>query len=426
MTLPSLLSDVLTPLFDAVQTHAPVLSTALAWQPWLPQAQSTANPAVVAVSTPPVAWIPSLPMLFTVFGIALAVGMVLVPVIRYYSLKANLYDAPGERKIHTQPIPRLGGVAIFIAFVVALGLGSTLHPQVNAILLSKGNLGLFAGGALMFILGLLDDLFNLSPYVKLLWQFVAASVAFGMGVSIEALDLPGNLILYLKALSFTITAGWLVGLSNAMNFIDGVDGLAGGVAVFASLTLCILALFTGQPQAALLCAALAGGCLAFLAFNFHPAKLFMGDSGALFIGFALASIAVLGVLKIYTVMMIAPILVLCVPVLDITYAVLRRLLRGKNPFIADGDHLHHRLLKQGLSQPMVVATFYGACILSGIFVSIYLNAFPVYVQATAGLIALATLLIKTVQSPWGQRWLLPDPHTSATSTSVSVSQGGSN
>lgn len=366
------------------------------------------TPPQLAVSTPIESWMPFLPTIILVFGLALVASLILVPLVRHYALQAQLFDAPGERKIHTQPIPRLGGVGIFLAFITALGVLGALNQL--PFVLSKGNLGLFAGGTLIFVLGLLDDLFNLSPYVKLAGQFLAATVAFGLGVSIEALDLPGSLILYLKAFSFTITAGWMVGLCNAMNFIDGVDGLAGGVAVFSSLTLCILALFTGQPQAALLSAALAGACLGFLAFNFHPAKIFMGDSGALFIGFALASIAILGVLKVYTVMMIAPILVLCVPVLDILYSTLRRLIKGRNPFIADGEHLHHRLLRQGLSQPMVVAAFYAACFVSGVVVTYYVHSLPVFLMASGGVLLLAWGLIRLVQSPKVQALLETSNH----------------
>ena len=326
------------------------------------------------------------------FAIALVSSLVLVPVVRHYALKADLLDAPGERKIHSQPIPRLGGVAIFVSFLVALGCLGALG-QLTDLIFTRGNLGLIAGGTLMFLLGLLDDLVNLSPYVKLAGQFLASIVAFGMGVSVDALDLPGSMLLVLNALSFPVTVLWLVGISNAVNFIDGIDGLAGGVGVLSSLTMVVVALFTGQPQAALLAALLAGACLGFLIYNTNPAKIFMGDSGALFIGFTLACLGVVGVLKTYTVVMLTPMIVLCVPVLDITYSTLRRLLRGKNPFVADGDHLHHRLLKAGLSQRKTVFAFYLVCIFSGLLVSHYVRSDWFYLKMVGGVVLLTIALL---------------------------------
>ena len=337
---------------------------------------------------------PSLPPLQLGLGFAIALlsSLVLVPVVRHYALKAELLDAPGERKIHAQPIPRLGGVAIFVSFLVALGCLGALG-QLTDLIFSRGNLGLIAGGTLMFLLGLLDDLVNLSPYVKLAGQFLASIVAFGMGVSVDALDLPGSMLLVLNALSFPVTVLWLVGISNAVNFIDGIDGLAGGVGVLSSLTMVVVALFTGQPQAALLAALLAGACLGFLIYNTNPAKIFMGDSGALFIGFTLACLGVVGVLKTYTVVMLTPMVVLCVPVLDITYSTFRRLLKGKNPFVADGDHLHHRLLKAGLSQRKTVFAFYLVCVFSGLLVSHYVRSDVVYLAMVGGVALLAIALL---------------------------------
>jgi UDP-GlcNAc:undecaprenyl-phosphate GlcNAc-1-phosphate transferase len=333
----------------------------------------------------------------TALGFDLALGFVaslvaslfLVPLVARYALKAGLFDAPGERKIHVHPVPRLGGVAIFMSFIIALGVVGVFGHSPAVFLFGKGNLGLIAGGMLIFLLGLLDDLLNLSPYIKLAGQFLAAFVAFGMGVSIEALDLPGSLLLVLNALSLPFTLLWMVGISNAVNFIDGVDGLAGGVGMFAAMTLAVVAIFTGQPQVALLALILCASCLGFLVYNLHPARIFMGDSGALFIGFTLACLSVLGVLKTYTVVVLAPVLVLCIPVLDITYSTLRRLLLGKNPFIADGEHLHHRLLKAGLSQPKVVAVFYALAILSGLLVAYYVHSLGLYLKLMGVLNVLA-------------------------------------
>lgn len=346
------------------------------------------------------------------FASALIASLCLVPLVGRYALKAGLFDAPGERKIHQHPVPRLGGVAIFVSFIVALGIVGALGHSPTVFLISKGNLGLIAGGTLIFLLGLLDDLVNLSPYVKLVGQFLAAFVAFGMGVSIEALDLPGSLLLVLNAFNVPFSLLWMVGISNAVNFIDGVDGLAGGVGMFAAMTLAVVAIFTGQLQVALLALILCASCLGFLIHNLHPARIFMGDSGALFIGFTLACLSILGVLKTYTVVVLAPILVLCIPVLDITYSTLRRLSLGRNPFIADGEHLHHRLLKAGFSQPKVVAVFYALALLSGLMVSYYVHSLMLYLKIMSILNALAfTLAIVLRYKDWFSK-----PNTPATSS----------
>jgi UDP-GlcNAc:undecaprenyl-phosphate/decaprenyl-phosphate GlcNAc-1-phosphate transferase len=338
-------------------------------------------------------WVPLLVSFFT----ALLVGLMVVPMVRHYALKAGLVDQPGGRKMHSTPVPRLGGIGIYVAFLSGLGvLGLVMgHSPIS----SPGSLGLLAGGAMMFMLGLLDDLLDLSPYVKLLGQFLACLVAFGLGVSIDALDLPVSKILVLNGLALPVTMGWMIGISNAVNFIDGVDGLAAGVSTLASLTLVVVALFTSQPEAALLASLLAGASLSFLVYNLPPARLFMGDSGALFIGFTLSAIAITGVLKTYTVVMLTPILVLAVPILDITYSTLRRVLTGRNPFIADADHLHHRLLKTGLPPSRVVMVFYSVCLASGLLVGHYVNSLALYVGLAVGLIAL-TIPLYLLRRKW--------------------------
>jgi len=327
------------------------------------------------------------------FSAALVSSLICVPIVAKYALKAGLFDAPGERKIHKSPIPRLGGIAIFFSFILALGVVGAMGHSPTLFLLGKGNLGLIAGGTMIFLLGLLDDLLNLSPYVKLAGQFLAAFVAFGMGVSIEAFDLPGSLLLVLNAMSLPVTLLWMVGISNAVNFIDGVDGLAGGVGMFAAMTLAVVAIFTGQPQVALLALILCASILGFLVYNTHPARIFMGDSGALFIGFTLACLSVLGVLKTYTVVMLAPIMVLSIPVVDIIYSTFRRISLGKSPFIADASHLHHRLLNAGYSQPKVVIFFYSLAVLSGLAVAYYIHSLDLYLRLVGGLNLLAVILV---------------------------------
>lgn len=328
------------------------------------------------------------------FFIALILSLAFVPFVRQKAIEAGYYDAPGERKIHKFPIPRLGGIAIWLGFMLTLGLFLLLqweYPHGN------GVLGIVAGGTIIFLLGLIDDLYNISPYIKLAGQFLAAAVAFWLGVQINTLDLPDSKVLVLHALSFPATVLWLMAISNAMNFIDGVDGLAGGVTTLSALTLAIVAMFTDQPVAALLAAILAGSSLGFLVFNFYPAKIFMGDSGALFSGFTMAAIAVTGVLKTKVVVMLLPIIVFCVPLLDITYSTFRRLLLLKNPFIADGEHLHHKLLKAGNSQVRTVTYFYLLCIGAGMLATGYVNYLGSYLITLGGVMLLAAGLIMMVR-----------------------------
>ncbi|HEY9745534.1 MAG TPA: MraY family glycosyltransferase [Oculatellaceae cyanobacterium] len=325
---------------------------------------------------------------------ALLLTMILVPIVRKMAISGGYYDAPGDRKIHKYPIPRLGGIAIWLGFMMALGAIGLFQWHRE---LGNALPGVLAGGAIMFVLGLLDDLLTLSPYVKLGIQFMAALVAFALGVQINTLDLPGAQLLVLNALSLPVTVLWLVGLSNAMNFIDGVDGLAAGVTVLSALTLTVVALFTNQPSSALLSALLAGASLGFLAFNFHPAKIFMGDSGSLFCGFLLASVAVTGVLKTKMVVMMLPMFVLSVPILDITFSVLRRLAKGRNPFLPDADHIHHQFLKAGMGQVRAVSYLYMLCVLGGLIAVWYVNYLPVYIALLAGLFLLAACLIMLVR-----------------------------
>ncbi len=331
------------------------------------------------------------------FVIALLITLALVPLVRRKAIAAGYYDAPGERKIHKYPIPRLGGIAIWLGFMLALGTISLFQKEPN---LTTALPGVLAGGAIVFILGLLDDLFNLSPYLKLVIQFVAALTAFGLGVQINTLDLPGAQLLVLNALSLPVTVIWLVGLMNAMNFIDGIDGLAAGVTTLSALTLTVVAMFTNQPSSALLAALLAGSSLGFLVFNFHPAKIFMGDSGALFCGFVLACIAVTGVLKTKVVVMLLPMFVLSVPILDITYSVFRRLLRGKNPFLPDADHIHHQFLKAGVGQIKTVTYLYSLCVVGGLVAVWYVNYLHIYIASLVGMFLLAVVLIRLVRKAY--------------------------
>lgn len=329
------------------------------------------------------------------FVIAFMLSLVIVPVVRRFCLRKGLVDIPNERKVHKDPIPRLGGVAIWLCTIftfVILVFINWDYPYGN------GLSGILVGGSIMFLLGLVDDLYDLSPKFKLIVQVGAALIAFLLGVKIEVLYNPFGPAFSLGLLSLPITLIWLVGLSNAMNFIDGVDGLAGGVSTICAVTLCVVAIYTNQPISALVAAILAGSMMGFLVFNFHPARIFMGDSGALFAGFVLAGLSVTGVLKGLTATMLLPILILVVPIIDMSYSVLRRLYKGTNLLKADADHIHHKLLKAGLSHNRTVAVLYLVCAGAGSIAAIMVGAQRVYLSILLVVFIFMILLSKLAKS----------------------------
>lgn len=292
--------------------------------------------------------------------LACALSHTLTPAVKILAEKLGAVDQPGGRRIHDHPIPRLGGLAICAAFLAAALLFARLSRPVA---------GLLLGSLVILLMGAADDLRQLSPWRKLALQTGAAAIALSFGVRIEALSVPGAAasFLTLGRLSGPLTLLWLVGCTNAVNLIDGLDGLAAGVSAISSLTLFEAALLAGQPEAALLLAALVGACLGFLPFNFNPAVIFMGDVGSQFLGFVLACVSVVGTLKLQTALTFAvPLLSLALPLADTACAFLRRLLRGQSPFRADRGHFHHRLLALGFSQRQAAALLYAASALSGL------------------------------------------------------------
>ena len=281
--------------------------------------------------------------------IAYIFGMFLVPLIIDFSRKEGLVDVPNERKIHTKPISRIGGVAIFSSVMLTFLTLVLLSYYPSGSLLS----GVLLGSSLMFLLGLIDDIYNLDAKTKLFLQISIATLAYLLGISIDNLPFVGDIGLF----SYPVTILWIVGISNALNFIDGVDGLAGTITTLAAISLSVIAITVppANPIIALVGFILVGSMLAFLTYNYNPAKIFMGDSGALFSGFLLATISIIGVMKTATlaIFVIAP-LVLAVPILDITFSSLRRIAKGTSPFVADSEHIHHKLIHAGFSQKSTV------------------------------------------------------------------------
>ncbi|MBR1907766.1 undecaprenyl/decaprenyl-phosphate alpha-N-acetylglucosaminyl 1-phosphate transferase [bacterium] len=231
--------------------------------------------------------------------------------------------------------------------------------------------GILLGGSLMFLLGLIDDIYNLNAKFKLFIQIAIATLVYLLGVKIDIIFNPFGGVFELGLLSYPITILWIVGISNAINFIDGVDGLAGSVISVNSITLGIIAvsMIPANPISALIAFILAGSTLAFLTYNYNPAKIFMGDGGALFSGFLLATLSIAGVMKTATLAILLPFVILVVPIMDITFSSLRRIMKGKSPFVADAEHIHHKLLKAGFSQKNTVAILTSVAIVGGAIAS---------------------------------------------------------
>ncbi len=320
-------------------------------------------------------------------------GVFLVPFVIAFSKKEGLVDVPNERKIHKVPISRLGGVAIW---------ASTMLTFVFLVLLSYypyGSLvsGILLGSSLIFLLGLVDDVYNLDAKFKLVVQILITTVVYLLGVKVDMTSFSTHMGLAfdLGFLSYPITLLWIVGISNAVNFIDGVDGLAGSVITVNAITLAIVALAMRPPNSisALIAFILAGSMLAFLTYNFNPAKIFMGDSGALFSGFLLASLSITGVMKGATLAILLPFVILAVPILDITYSSLRRIMKGKSPFVADAEHIHHKLLKAGFSQKITVAIMTSVAIIAGAIASLCVGKFTIIHYLIYIVILIALMLI---------------------------------
>lgn len=294
------------------------------------------------------------------FLVSVTVVLWTIPDVKTIGLKLGIVDRPNSRKIHKSPVVRVGGISIFAGTIAALlivwllGGFSSLSPQGE-----KEIWTVIMGGICFFAIGFADDLFNLTPISRLLMQLLVASVCWFMGVRINFLSVPFDGLVQIGWLSLPITVIWLVGMANAINWIDGVDGLAAGVSGIGAVVMLVVALFMNQSAAALIVAALAGSALGFLRYNFNPAQIFMGDGGAYFMGFILAAVGVIGLVKVTAVTaVLLPYLILAVPILDMSAVIFSRICKGKSPFIADKSHLHHWLLKAGISQRQTVLFIY--------------------------------------------------------------------
>ncbi len=290
--------------------------------------------------------------------LAFAVAVFGTPLVRQLAIRIKAFDNPEARKVHNCTMPCMGGLAICLAFWVSV---------LYAFPVSKELGGLLVGGLLICLVGIVDDLRGVSPRMKLAVQVVAACIVVAAGIRVDFMTNPIEGVFNLGYLSYPVTVLWIIGVTNAVNLIDGLDGLATGVSAIAALTLGTVAALEGFGQAAMLSFILAAGALGFLRYNFYPAKIFMGDTGSLFLGFNLAVVAISGLTKSTTVIsLFLPVIILGIPIFDTLFAIVRRYHNKKPIFCADKEHLHHRLLALGLTHRGAVLAMYGVSALFGV------------------------------------------------------------
>ncbi len=286
---------------------------------------------------------------------AMVVSYLMSPLVKSFAYKIGAIDVPKDsRRMHKKPVPRLGGLAIFLGFMISLLIFVPVDHQIRGILL---------GATIIVVLGVVDDISPLRAGFKFLVQIAAALIAVYHGVVVNALSNPNvfssNVYWSLGWLSIPVTVLWIVGITNSVNLIDGLDGLANGVSTISAVTMLVIALLVSEGQTALIMAALAGACLGFMPYNKNPAQMFMGDTGSTFLGYILATISIQGLFKYYAIISFAvPFLILGLPMFDTLFAIVRRLAHGQNPMSPDRGHIHHRLIDMGLNQKQAVAALY--------------------------------------------------------------------
>lgn len=309
---------------------------------------------------------------FIAFISAVIISFVMTPPARRLAIKVGAMDVPKDsRKIHSKPMPYFGGLAIYIAIMACMFV---YMPH------TKTNISIMIGATIVVLAGIIDDMYDMPAKVKLLLQIIAALVAINGGVQIHFITNPlstTGMSYLLSWLSYPITLFWLVGITNTINLIDGLDGLASGVASIAATTLLFTAANLGHDFIVMQCAIIAGASLGFLPFNFNPAKIFMGDTGALLLGYMLAVTSVLGMVKsVAAVALAVPIFALGLPIFDTAFAIIRRYINKKPIMQADKEHLHHKLMKSGLNQRQTVLIMYFISMMLGIIAVIIADTDP--------------------------------------------------
>lgn len=336
-----------------------------------------------------------------IFLTAFAVTLVVTPLSILIAKKTGVMDIPkDERRVHNKPIPRMGGLGLYagisIAYILAINLGLCDYFGVD----EPELYGVFAGGTVMFIVGLIDDIREMKPMVKLAGQIFAALIVFFAGVRVANIGgfVGYNITTFGTALSLVMTVLWIVAIANTINLIDGLDGLAAGVVAISTFCIAYVAYIHGNYHiATFTMLAMAGSCLGFLPYNFFPAKTFMGDCGSQYLGFMLATFAILGppVKGATIVALIIPALTLSLPIFDTLFAILRRLINHKPIMQPDKEHMHHRLLRAGMGQRRTVLCMYGITAVMGIAAVLFSRGLKV---ETIGLCVIAFAFIYIVMT----------------------------
>lgn len=302
--------------------------------------------------------------LFWAFPVALLTSLVLTPLMRWLAIRFNFYYQPTATSVNRTPIPLLGGVAIYFSFLIAMLFFDQLSIKDISILVS---------GSILFLVGLVDDVFRISSKGQLFGIFLASSIVVGYGVRIQFLTNPfGTEILLLEALSIPVSILWIAAITASVKVMDGLDGLAAGICSISALTLFFVAwsnnfLTFGSPTTLVAMLALAGSCIGFLPYNFHPARIFMGEAGVMFIGFILANMTIEGMVKRSSIISLSiPIAALGIPIFNILFAVIRRGLKRKDILSADREHIHDVLLKKGIPHRNAVLVLYAISVLLGV------------------------------------------------------------
>ncbi|KFE40833.1 glycosyltransferase family 4 protein [Staphylococcus agnetis] len=318
----------------------------------------------------------------TLIVFSMIVSLILTPIVIAVSKKLDIVDRPNFRKIHTKPISMLGGSAILLSFFIGIWLGAPIEREIKPLLL---------GAIVIYFVGLIDDLYDLKPILKLIGQIFAATIVVYYGVTIDFISIPIGPTIHFGLFSIPITIFWIVAITNAINLIDGLDGLAAGVSMIALVTIAFIAILQGNIFIIMICSVLIGSLLGFLVFNFHPAKIFLGDSGALLLGFIIGFLSLLGFKNITFISLFFPIVILAVPFIDTLFAMIRRVKQGQHIMQADKSHLHHKLLDLGYTHRQTVILIYAMAIMFSV-VSVIL-----YLSQPWGVFLTIILIIVTIE-----------------------------
>lgn len=314
--------------------------------------------------------------------ITAVISLIITPLMIKVSPLIGALDKPNKRKVHTVPVSMLGGVVLLISFLVGLVIG---HP------LEREYLPIVIGAILINFLGLIDDLYDLKPIVKLIGQIAISSIVVYYDITLDLITLPFGIIIEFGIFSIPMTILWIVAVTNAINLIDGLDGLAAGVSLIALCTIGFISILQQNIFIMMICSVLIGSILGFIRYNFYPAKIFLGDNGALMLGYIIGVLSLLGFKNITLISLFFPIIILAVPFIDMLVAMIRRYRQGKPIMQADKSHLHHKLLELGYTHPQTVILIYSIAILFSI-ASIIL-----YLSTSWGAVLIGFMILITIE-----------------------------